>query len=986
MVLTKSERFKQWRGAKADAEMQFINAAHCVDFYIKKIELSQIKQDVYNDEANWSAPYRSIQQFYRPSKGILVSLKLDIDEALELSSTAAEKKIFSALQHYLHFLYENYKYKPAESAHNLITNFHDFLQLNYAEHSDKKSAKKIYLMLYLTLNLINKTLNNLPSPIAWLAKWYKIDTKEIHSSVKALIKQIEDKIMMFNDDVIAQVKLDAQSATHGKSSDATVAQALAATSSSFKEKSADASAPVTDTVVSDLTVTVEENGHDDLVLITEAPSLTTEQQAIQNYFNQRVCLLLTDETLAKSDAKEKKLGDLVAIFKGVTAKLNQYVDIRAKESLLVQQIRLISVTMEAFKANDTYIIGRMYFLELMDKYSPAFKLLMEKSSGAKKDALVENIKQQQDNIGNRSDKYVITTILSPLTVVGRLGGLLLPDGWKNPVLNRLPDTLDSKGKALFNELAADVLAALNLELAATKIKNSEIHTELAEGNNDLFVRVGKESSASLLEIAKVNAVLPALDALAALLPKTDADKGVSDSEVDPLAYKTRIQDCFQQRYVALLQSDGDESEKISALARYMKIKETDLNRLIELRIQKDGLVDKIKQLSEVHSIFSKNTANTVMAPLASKRILELRAKLAPVNAALSTVVNKLAVGNQDLANRLIKVSLDELRELVTAHAVGDNVQALLLAVVTGPIAEPFIDESKTAQEYFNEQHIALLNNDLAEEDDRLNNVVEKIVKTERSLKNLLTVREEKSVLAKKAQQIGTIVAELESNKSNQLLVNLAKDRLKSLQDSMQIVDQKIEAIARQLSGGKAAFKQVLLTATPASLAKVIEANHAAIECIEQYKGLKEQAAILSRIQNGTSVLNQYVTENTTWWVRFTNFLAQFCSIFKSNAGIMIDRANLLKQQLALCKVECEQEISAHIAEIQLEPNLGNELLGDLPEQHAYEPVAEKGSFNKERTLNLLAEVSIFKPKSSVAGTKEEPVYELEHEMGYPSHC
>jgi hypothetical protein len=119
---------------------------------------------------------------------------------------------------------------------------------------------------------------------------------------------------------------------------------------------------------------------------------------------------------------------------------------------------------------------------------------------------------------------------------------------------------------------------------------------------------------------------------------------------------------------------------------------------------------------------------------------------------------------------------------------------------------------------------------------------------------------------------------------------------------------------------------------------------------------------------GTSALDNYIAQNYTWWVRFTNFLAQFLSIFRTDAGRMVDEARELKERIGTCHIQCERDIKARIAVIKEDPVIGVDLLSDLPKQHDYKHTqltdAEQEPFDEEQTMTLLSSLSMYAPKAS----------------------
>ena len=252
------------------------------------------------------------------------------------------------------------------------------------------------------------------------------------------------------------------------------------------------------------------------------------------------------------------------------------------------------------------------------------------------------------------------------------------------------------------------------------------------------------------------------------------------------------------------------------------------------------------------------------------------------------------------------------------------------------------------------------------------NLGARLTQVESLLGSLLSARNEHDSLALKVAQVRDMHQVLSSHNANPLLLNLVVERLHTLDEQFTAARRKRDSVINQLALGNEDLKQHLIQENSAELLKILEVNKAAKECIEQYKLLKDKINLLSQINLGARVLDSYVYEHTTWWVKLTDFLAKFFSIFKTDASKMIDQAKELKTELIKSKAQCEQEIDAHIYVIKEDSAVGNDLLADLPDQHHYESIkTDLDDLNVDKTMSLLSRVSLFKPKSKPVEMKPD---------------
>ncbi len=980
---TKSMRFIRWQKEKASQEREFMATAELVEKYLSMVSFSQIKPDVEDTQVQ-SASYQLIQKAHRPGRAVLLYCTLDIEEAIDLLSRPREQKILVALKNDLAAMYESYRDRPAERIKALLENFSSFLQIKTTDFSNKKKAKELYYTIYLSLCITNHGLNNLPPGSGFLAAWYKVNIEQIHGSVLALMKQIEEKIMTF--DSSEKHEKDPTTLDHRPTVvDATpLASTLLGGEIASVVKENIVSSPVVirpeQDVVSHRAPLVTKVSAQSEPALVEQMAMPVSQRAIQNYIDKRYLALFLNGT-----STPEQLKAIIAVSGEIKSGIEQVLAARAQEQMILTQKTKIEGLLEAFNRNDRFIYGRQYFSDLKAAHQDVFKMLIDLSAGTQRTALLATIDAQKQNTRSANVLYYTSTALSPLIALSRA---FLPEKTQEYLASWTPQTLqtfDAQAKNLTKDLAKSVLLDLQKQLSQVRAEKQQRQDALTLGDASLDKLIAEESSESLLELATANAVAQTSDELVASLVVNTG----------PLVHvKAEIQDVIQQRYVNLMQGSTDEKGKIDTLIGTMRVIVKDLNALMELKVKREGLLVKAGSLERLMDFFNKQTSNKLIGPVANESLRQIRKELEELSREMSVVASRLSLDNESLKELLMQLSIEDLRELISANTVAEEIDNLLLSIVTSlPAVGALLPGEKTVPDYLIERYRSLVNHDAHEEEQRLDNLLQSLDEVDQKIELLIAARAEYDVIALKAQQVRDVFNALELNKANPLLINLVKERTLFLDGHLALAQRKMNSLAQILAVGKEPLKQLFLQEKPSVLLKVLEMNKEAKECIAQYKLLKDKIVILNQVNQGTRVLDTYASEHYTWWVRLTDFLAQFFSIFKTNASKMIDQAKELKGQLITCRVQCEQEILSHIAVIKHDSDIGNDLLADLPEHHDYEPVSEPDeveALDTDKTTGLLSQVSIFKPKAKnvVLEKAEEQLdsRELYDSSLVQSHC
>lgn len=693
----------------------------------------------------------------------------------------------------------------------------------------------------------------------------------------------------------------------------------------------------------------------------EAVAMSEPQRAIQNYFDKQYLALFT------SDKKvPERLKSILELSTEIRTKIQLLIEQREKEKKVSEQHTKVHTLLQKFKENESFVIGRKYFLKLQEVYAEPFDLMISLiTSNPNKHTLLENIVAQKHNKLTGKGLWWLSSATSPITALSRA---FLSEKQNKKITRWAPGTLDSQAKALTMELAGEACLVLDKELENIKKEQQKIQSSLAFGHDDLLALLSAESSESLGQIATLNTITKNYDDLLSVLQV----RIQSTTNI-----KTQIQDIFQQRYINIMQADGDEKSKIDQLIASMRYTVKALKVLLNLYITKEELLSKINPLASLMNVFNQHTTNELIGPVVNKTLQHLHAQIGLVNKEINQAAFVLAFDNLEVQVFLTQISLEQLKELINANQVTESIDQKVLSLVTPLITkEDLVVGGKTILQCINERYVALLNHDAHGEERRLHDVLECIDHVDKHIMALVTARADLDAAALKARQVKDILHVLQSNESCMLLINLTKERLDFLVAKEGLAKRKIDTLIHALSAGKAPLKSLLQHENVDVLLDIIKTNQVTKECVEQYSQLRNKIELLYKLRQGSRTLNTYAVEQNNWWVRLTDFLAKLCSIFKTKRGELIDQANALKQQLLLCTSQCEQEITAHINEIKKDKHLGDELLSDLADRHNYTPApsdANKKPLDVHYTVELLTQMSLFKVKSKSVPSFSLPI-------------
>lgn len=938
-LITKNQRAHQWLKDRASKEGGAIVASGWVEKYLSESSLEQIALEA--KELSKSPQFKSAANYAQIKRGVFLYCILDIDEALDLLSNAQEKKISTAKeQEILNHLKQDLAVaflrptdSPVTRMNRILANFAVLLELNVDEHTNKKKAKELYYTIYLSLCITHHSAQNLSfwaKSIAWTAR---VNIERVKDSVSALIKQIERKIMAL--DVSERVEQDPVVITIPT---ADYVSQLASTQAVVEERV---------TVEQETQVTAEDTVVEDERIFVEQQVLPEKQRAIQNYFDKKYLELFTSD--ASSEARLKALYDLSYQIK---ASIDDLLSVRTVENDLKKQHAEIAALLKVFNDNDAYILSRQYFSQLQTRHREAFQLLMSLSSEPARAELLATIDAQKESSWTKP-LYYASWLFSPAIVASRA---FMSKERQDYFASWVPETLDAKAKKQTKGLAESALADLAEKIEKIEKERQEKTKAISADDDELRKLIDDESDENLQALALGNAITQSHEELVSKLRiRTELH----------LDAKKDIQNALEQRYRAILNDTADEKTKIATLISTMAAIGENLEILRKCEDTKEALLAQIDPLEELMEVFNQHSSNKLIGPIANAPLKECLNELELIDRSIDSTSSRLAAGNRQQKERLKGVSAKDLEVLIATNTSDIGVDQCLLKS-ENPAPAVTVESGKIAADYFVERYRSLVTHEAHDEEQGLAHLTTDLRAVDEGIQGLLAARIEYDAISKREQQLSSVLVALQSQPTNSLLIKLIEERAAALNEDAACAQGKMNSFAEILAQGKAAVKKALLQENSAELSNILNINKEVKACIAEFNLLRDKVFLLGEINQGAEVLDNYVNEHNTWWVRFTDFLARFISIFKTKASGLIDEAMALKEDLLASKEQCEQEIRTRILTVTQDSLVGSDLLADLPEHHNYpESEATLSSVNVEETKGYLTKVSMFKPKSKV---------------------
>ncbi|PJD93722.1 MAG: hypothetical protein CK426_05670 [Legionella sp.] len=711
------------------------------------------------------------------------------------------------------------------------------------------------------------------------------------------------------------------------------------------------------------------------------PVWSNNQKVIISHFSAQY-----EAVFIKPEPIKDRLKALIDVSHNIHTSMQQLITLRNDEQKIIATQTQVSALFEAINNNDTYILGRAYFLEFVNRYQLSFEVLLTAASEQQRKALL-SIKSTLEMQPNQWTK-VASIVFAPLITLGRIS---LSSQTQELLNSYLPQTLDAQAKQLMKEVARDVLRQLQNTKKEINGTEENILNLLSCNNSDVKKQIQNESSEGLSQFLALP-VLPlnAQDLEIALSWRLVLEQVKSSACVS----KLQIQELLQRHYLQIMDGRVEEREKMDVLLTAMQNTVVLLNDLIDLTAEKEKLIAQYQPINALAQVVIEHASNAFIGAAVNDTLARLNQEISALDKEIEKQALFCAREDKQLQACLQQSTVEHLRELQQPHRIDKQTETLLLRSAATLTPDPMLlDADDTLKEYFNQHYSALIEQKRPRKNERLQDLIEcsgllelieYVDSVETQLRGIKSVRQEADKMAVRIAQVNEVLALLQKQENESMFTHLMIQRLEQLHKMAKQVDNRKEELLHAFSQGNADLKNKLINHSYNAFDTIIEEHQVLKDCMKEYLQLSDKIQLLVELKKSDSFISDFITKRESWWVQLTNFLAQFFSFFQTEVGDRVNKAKALKLEIENLSTACEQEILTHIEKIQSlgkinpveqlnPPFLGDTLLGDLPLMHDYKRTQSSQTFDTEKASHLLANVSFFQPStpSSMSQAPEE---------------
>lgn len=211
-MLTKRERFEQWRGKKSSSEQGIFDTSVLIEDYLASVnDLSQIKSDFADASTEH---FKKLNVYGWRAFGAVVYCKLIIEESIDLISETAteERELLSEFKKILAEIFDTPRKNPVHNSSRMIEITKQLLARKVEDITDLKQARILCFTLYFTLTLLYAGIESL-SDWKRLAINAFVDLEKIKRNTIGLLKQAEETNRIL-DTALAEEKVKESSIHH----------------------------------------------------------------------------------------------------------------------------------------------------------------------------------------------------------------------------------------------------------------------------------------------------------------------------------------------------------------------------------------------------------------------------------------------------------------------------------------------------------------------------------------------------------------------------------------------------------------------------------------------------------------------------------------------------------------------------------------------------------------------------------------------------
>ncbi|WP_298627256.1 hypothetical protein [uncultured Legionella sp.] len=211
-MLTKRERFEQWRGAKSRSEQAIFDTYVLIDDYFFSItHLTQIKSDFANSS---SEHFNKLNVYGGRAFGAIMYCKFIVEDSIDLfpQSATEELELLCELRNILTEVFDNPRKNPVHNSSRMIEISRQFLTRKVEDITELEQTKVLCFALYFILTLIYVGIDGL-SEWKRLAISAFVDLDKIKGNTRQLLTLAEEKNHLL-DVALAEKKLKESQTPH----------------------------------------------------------------------------------------------------------------------------------------------------------------------------------------------------------------------------------------------------------------------------------------------------------------------------------------------------------------------------------------------------------------------------------------------------------------------------------------------------------------------------------------------------------------------------------------------------------------------------------------------------------------------------------------------------------------------------------------------------------------------------------------------------
>jgi hypothetical protein len=484
-MLTKMERFQQWRGSKAIAELHLLNLALLISEYVNSVDnLDVIK-------ATAETKHKEFDKDGLRGPGTLIFGKLFVEEAIvQLSDEAdKEKSILVHLSSVLSSLYDNPQYDTKKNILALIEDVDQLLLLDEIRFMDKKSYRAFIFSSYMLFQIIKLSLEQLDWK-SQLLVGVIINIEEAKEKVTQFLQKIEERSIK-----LGALTLDPAHVEPELLKD----DGLQAAKNLLNQRYC--------RILSGSPLNIEKTKEPKALSASKLHVRMGKGHDMDKVKPVKHSIIMTLSELETDIAK-------------VSSGINNLLELRKKKSEIEKKITIMQTLLSAIEANDQRISGRMYIQDFIDSHADSYRTLLDNSEEKLKESFIQKMEQLKASLASPDLStgviHGISWVTTPLTLVYRTA---TPQAVQNIVsTNFLPSTMDGACKAELKELAKASLANLHEKLKKKEQQITVVTNRFFRRDEELKKLLLTENSERLALLVKANdAMHDAMQASSSLL-------------------------------------------------------------------------------------------------------------------------------------------------------------------------------------------------------------------------------------------------------------------------------------------------------------------------------------------------------------------------------------------------------------------------------------------------------------------------------------